>query len=96
MDRRPDEKYPPIEPHDHGMLDVGDGNLVYWEVCGNPPASPLSSSTAARGRGAGPAWELARAWPDAELTVIDDAGHTGGPATSRAVLAALDDFARRA
>jgi alpha/beta hydrolase family protein len=28
--------HPPIEPYDHGMLDTGDGNLVYWEVCGNP------------------------------------------------------------
>ncbi|MEO7731116.1 MAG: prolyl aminopeptidase [Kofleriaceae bacterium] len=27
---------PPIEPYDHGLLDTGDGNLVYWEVCGNP------------------------------------------------------------
>ncbi|HWU11823.1 MAG TPA: prolyl aminopeptidase [Streptomyces sp.] len=44
----------------------------------------------------GTAWELAGAWPDAELTVIEDAGHLGGPATSRAVLAALDRFARRA
>ncbi|MGP3754201.1 prolyl aminopeptidase [Streptomyces sp. IBSNAI001] len=42
------------------------------------------------------AWELAKAWPDAELTVIEDAGHLGGPATTRAVLAALDRFARRA
>lgn len=32
--------YPPIEPYDHGMLDVGDGNLVYWEVCGNPAGKP--------------------------------------------------------
>ncbi|MER7362946.1 prolyl aminopeptidase [Nonomuraea wenchangensis] len=32
--------YPPIEPYDHGMLDVGDGNLVYWEVCGNPEGKP--------------------------------------------------------
>lgn len=23
--------YPEIEPHEHGMLEVGDGNLVYWE-----------------------------------------------------------------
>ncbi len=29
-------RYPPIEPYDHGMLDVGEGNAVYWEVCGNP------------------------------------------------------------
>jgi proline iminopeptidase len=28
--------YPAIEPYDHGMLDVGGGNLVYWETCGNP------------------------------------------------------------
>ena len=34
------ELYPPIEPYDHGMLDVGDGNLVYWEVCGNPAGRP--------------------------------------------------------
>ncbi|HEY6379912.1 MAG TPA: prolyl aminopeptidase [Candidatus Dormibacteraeota bacterium] len=32
--------YPPIEPHDHGMLDTRDGNLVYWEVCGNPEGKP--------------------------------------------------------
>lgn len=32
--------YPPIEPYEHGMLDVGDGNLIYWEVCGNPDGKP--------------------------------------------------------
>ncbi|MEU1626408.1 prolyl aminopeptidase [Streptomyces sp. NPDC020096] len=32
--------YPEIEPYEHGMLDVGDGNLVYWEVCGNPRGKP--------------------------------------------------------
>ncbi|MCX4970156.1 prolyl aminopeptidase [Streptomyces sp. NBC_00654] len=40
MVRAPDEKYPPIEPYERGMLDVGDGNLVYWEVCGNPHGKP--------------------------------------------------------
>lgn len=30
------EPYPPVEPCDHGILDVGDGNLVYWETCGKP------------------------------------------------------------
>jgi len=30
----------PIEPYDHGMLDVGDGNRVYWETCGNPDGKP--------------------------------------------------------
>src|SRR5262245_14091683 len=32
--------YPEIEPYDHGRLDVSDGNLVYWEVCGNPHGKP--------------------------------------------------------
>jgi len=32
--------YPGIEPYDHGMLAVGDGNLVYWETCGSPHGKP--------------------------------------------------------
>ncbi|MEU7303047.1 prolyl aminopeptidase [Streptomyces sp. NPDC007189] len=32
--------YPEIEPYAHGMLDVGDGNHVYWETCGNPDGKP--------------------------------------------------------
>lgn len=34
------ELYPAIEPHDHGLLDVGDGNHLYWEACGNPAGKP--------------------------------------------------------
>ena len=29
-----------IEPYEHCMLAVGDGNLVYWESCGNPRGKP--------------------------------------------------------
>jgi proline iminopeptidase len=32
--------YPEIEPYEHGMLAVGDGNLVYWEACGSPGGKP--------------------------------------------------------
>jgi len=32
--------YPAIEPYDSGMLSVGHGNEVYWEVCGNPAGKP--------------------------------------------------------
>jgi proline iminopeptidase len=32
--------YPPIEPFDAGMLDVGDSQLIYWEACGNPAGKP--------------------------------------------------------
>lgn len=33
--------YPEIEPHQHGMLDVGDGQEVYWEISGNPDGKPV-------------------------------------------------------
>lgn len=33
-------RFPPIEPYDRGMLDVGDGHQVYWESCGNPDGKP--------------------------------------------------------
>ncbi|WP_374108219.1 alpha/beta fold hydrolase [Rhizobium leguminosarum] len=32
--------YPENEPYDHGQLDTGDGNLIYWEACGNPAGRP--------------------------------------------------------
>jgi proline iminopeptidase len=32
--------FPPIEPYETGVLDTGDGNLVYWEACGNPDGVP--------------------------------------------------------
>jgi proline iminopeptidase len=41
------------------------------------------------------AWHLARAWPQAELAVIDDAGHQGSVAMTRRIRGALDTFARR-
>ena len=47
------ELYPPIEPYDHGMLDVGDGNLVYWEVCGNADGKPALVVHGGPGSGCG-------------------------------------------
>ena len=42
------------------------------------------------------AWELSRAWPDGELRVIDEAGHSAGdPGMAEAVVAATDRFAPR-
>ncbi|HZD96786.1 MAG TPA: prolyl aminopeptidase [Micromonosporaceae bacterium] len=40
------------------------------------------------------AWELAQAWPDAKLRIIDDSGHTGSDTMAHTMLAALDGFAR--
>ncbi|WP_022672449.1 prolyl aminopeptidase [Novosphingopyxis baekryungensis] len=33
--------YPPIDPYDSGMLDVGDGHRIYYERCGTPGAKPV-------------------------------------------------------
>src|SRR3990172_8933945 len=32
--------YPDLQPYEHGMLEVADGNVVYWETCGNPYGKP--------------------------------------------------------
>jgi proline iminopeptidase len=41
------------------------------------------------------AWTLARAWPDADLVVIDDSGHTGSDTMRERKRSALDAFAAR-
>jgi proline iminopeptidase len=41
------------------------------------------------------AWELAQAWPDAELIALADSGHKGSASKRDASLAALDGFADR-
>ena len=41
------------------------------------------------------AWDLQQAWPGSELTIIDNAAHTGSTAMSDAIVAATDRFARR-
>ncbi|MFJ7779768.1 prolyl aminopeptidase [Streptomyces yangpuensis] len=47
------ELYPPVEPYETGMLDVGDGNHVYWEVCGNPDGKPALVVHGGPGSGCG-------------------------------------------
>ena len=46
--------YPEIEPFDHGELEVGDGNLVYWETCGNPKGKPAVVFHGGPGSGCSP------------------------------------------
>ncbi|MDQ2838816.1 MAG: prolyl aminopeptidase [Actinomycetota bacterium] len=50
------ELYPPIEPHDTGLLEVGQGNQVYWEVSGNPNGRPALVVHGGPGSGASPGW----------------------------------------
>ena len=35
------EWYPSVEPYLTGHLDVGDGQSLYWEECGNPVGKPV-------------------------------------------------------
>lgn len=39
------------------------------------------------------AWQLAQAWPDARLVVVEDSGHSGSDTMRKEILAALDGFA---
>ncbi|MFD7401282.1 prolyl aminopeptidase [Streptomyces sp. NPDC059866] len=48
--------YPEIEPYDHGMLDVGDDNRIYWETCGNPDGKPAVMLHGGPGSGCSPSF----------------------------------------
>ena len=47
--------YPPIEPYTSGLLDVGDGQQIYWEECGNPSGKPAVFLHGGPGAGSSPA-----------------------------------------
>lgn len=61
MDRVADKKsasqylYPPIDPYDQRMLNVGDGHRVYVEQCGNPDGIPVVVLHGGPGGGCSPA-----------------------------------------
>ncbi len=47
--------YPPIDPFDQQMLDVGDGHVVYMEQCGRPDGIPVVVLHGGPGGGCSPA-----------------------------------------
>jgi proline iminopeptidase len=47
--------YPEIEPYETGFLEVGDGQSVYWETCGNPAGKPVVFLHGGPGGGSSPA-----------------------------------------
>jgi hypothetical protein len=49
-----DARYPEVDPYDHGHPDVGDGNAVYWEACGNPDGRPALVLHGGPGSGCAP------------------------------------------
>ena len=46
--------YPAIEPYEQGFLEVGDGNSIYWEMCGNPQGKPAVFLHGGPGSGCSP------------------------------------------
>lgn len=60
--------YPPIEPHDSGLLDVGEGHALYWELCGTPGAKPAVFLHGGPGAGCVP--EHRRAFDPARYQVL--------------------------
>ena len=47
--------FPPIDPFDQRMLDVGDGHQIYMEQCGNPDGAPVVVLHGGPGGGCSPA-----------------------------------------
>ena len=87
------ELYPPIKPYCEGKLKVSDLHTIHFEESGNPQAvivqgrydvvCPMIT-----------AWELHKAWPEAEFIVVADAGHSvTEPGIRSALLNATDKFA---
>jgi proline iminopeptidase len=46
--------YPAIEPYETGMLDVGDGHSLHWQLCGNPDGKPVVFLHGGPGGGSSP------------------------------------------
>ena len=53
--RASDYLYPPVEPFDQRMIDMGDGHHVYVEQCGNPQGVPVMVFHGGPGGGCSPA-----------------------------------------
>ncbi len=77
MDKYPDQKravqylYPPIDPFDQRMVDMGDGHRIYVEQSGNPDGIPVVVLHGGPGGGCSPA--MRRYFdPDAYRVILFD------------------------
>ena len=68
--------YPPLEPYAHGFLEVGDGNKIYWEMCGNPHGKPALVLHGGPGSGCTP-WHRRLFNPDVYRIVLFDQRNCG-------------------
>lgn len=69
-------RYPDIEPNETGLLDTGDGNLVYWETCGNPEGVAALIVHGGPGSGCAPAHRRTFD-PDRFRTILFDQRNCG-------------------
>jgi len=63
--------YPEVEPYEHGMLEVTDGNQIYWEACGNKRGKPALVVHGGPGSGCGP-WHRRLFDPSAYRIILFD------------------------
>ena len=68
--------YPEIEPYEQGFLKVDDGNLIYWETCGNPHGKPAVVLHGGPGSGCTP-WHRRLFDPSAYRLVLFDQRNCG-------------------
>ena len=90
-------RFPALEPYETGLLDVGDGHRTYWEVSGSPAGTPvliLHGGPGSGSTGGRRTWDEAkyRAWPGAELHIVGEVGHRGGPRAGELMGAAAARF----
>jgi len=68
--------FPEIAPDAHGMLNVGDGNLLYWETCGNSRGKPAVVLHGGPGSGC-TSWHRRLFDPDTYRIVLFDQRNCG-------------------
>ncbi len=83
--------YPEIEPYEQGMLE--DESLLRGaSALADIPGILVNGRFDFQAPIAN-AWELNRAWPRAELVIVEDAGHAANePALAQELVAATDKF----
>lgn len=78
--------YPQVEPYESGMLEVGDGNRLYWEACGRPDGIPALAVHGGPGSGCVPGMRSLFDPARYRLVLFDQRGcgrstpHAGDPA----------------
>jgi proline iminopeptidase len=82
--------YREIEPFEQGLLAVGDGHELYWEVCGDPEGKPAVVLHGGPGSGCVPWWRRLHDPAAYRIVLFDQRGcgrshpHAGAPAVDLA------------